>query len=114
MSFSQSASIRLKFCVPMIPAASKSVSIENTVIRRSKASLTSPRELLPLYWQQLVEQGVPLKVARVIAEAIANYDSTSRAPTSQQQRLIYRYCRFVCRAKLWRARLLLMSTSSNC
>lgn len=91
----------------------KSDVIKNTVIKRSRASLPNPQELLPLYWQRLVEQGVPIKVARVIAEAIAHYDSTSRAPTSQQQQLIYHYCRFICRAQLWRSRLLLMSTSSK-
>lgn len=86
-------------------------TISKTVFRRSKSKLTNPRDLLPLYWQQLVEQGVPLKAARIIAEAIANYDSTSRPPTPLQQQLIRHYCRFVCRAQLWRSRLLLMSTN---
>lgn len=73
----------------------------------------TPRDLLPLYWQRLVEQGVPVKAARLIAEAIANFDVTSRAPTPLQQRLIHHYCFCICRAKLWRSRLLLMQIGGS-
>lgn len=65
------------------------------------------RRTLPIYWRKLVEVGVPVDVANVIAKAIAQYDAVRQMPTSEQQHLINSYCRFICRADLWRSQLLI-------
>jgi hypothetical protein len=67
-------------------------------------------EIKPVYWRRLIEVGVPVEAANVIAWAIAQYDVARKSPTAQQQALITYYCRFVCRAELWRRQLLLTST----
>ncbi|NJN86667.1 MAG: hypothetical protein HC881_10570 [Leptolyngbyaceae cyanobacterium SL_7_1] len=67
------------------------------------------REVTPVYWRKLIEVGVPIDAARIIAWAIARYDLGKRLPTAYQQGLIQRYCRFVCRAELWRVNLLAAS-----
>jgi hypothetical protein len=67
------------------------------------------REVTPVYWRKLIEVGVPIDAARVIAWAIARYDLGKRLPTTYQRGLIQRYCRFVCRAELWRINLLAVS-----
>ncbi len=65
------------------------------------------RKMRPVYWRRLVEVGVPIHIADVIADAIAQYDARRRYPTRVQQSLIKEYCRFICRAELWRSQLLL-------
>lgn len=65
------------------------------------------RRTLPIYWRKLVEVGVPVDVANVIAKAIAQYDAVRQMPTSNQQHLINEYCRYICRADLWRSQLLI-------
>lgn len=64
------------------------------------------RQTRPVYWRKLVEAGVPIHAADVIAKAIAQYDAVRQAPSSDQQTLINEYCRFICRANLWRSQLL--------
>lgn len=64
------------------------------------------RKIRPVYWRRLVEVGVPVQVADVIAKAIAQYDASRQQPNPVQQHLIREYCRFVCRAELWRSQLL--------
>ena len=68
------------------------------------------RKMRPVYWRKLVEAGVPPHAADVISKAIARYDAIRQVPSSQQQYLINEYCRFICRADLWRSQLLL----ANC
>ena len=65
------------------------------------------RKTLPVYWRRLVEVGVPVHAADVIAKAIAQYDATRQVPNADQQDLIHHYCRFICRAELWRSQLLM-------
>ncbi|NER00043.1 MAG: hypothetical protein F6K30_25645 [Cyanothece sp. SIO2G6] len=69
------------------------------------------REMRPVYWRRLVEVGVPVQVADVLAKAIAQYDASRRLPNTVQQHLISEYCRFVCRAELWRSQLLIGQVS---
>lgn len=64
------------------------------------------RQTRPVYWRKLVEAGVPIHAADAIAKAIAQYDAVRQAPSSDQQTLINEYCRFICRANLWRSQLL--------
>lgn len=64
------------------------------------------RKMLPVYWRRLVEVGVPTHIADVIAKAIAQYDASRKRPNAVQQHLIREYCRFICRAELWRSQLL--------
>lgn len=71
--------------------------------------MPSVREVTPVYWRQLIEVGVPIDVAQIIAWAIARYDIGRRLPEPQQLALIQHYCRYLCRANLWRSRLLLAS-----
>lgn len=65
------------------------------------------REIVPIYWRKLIEVGVPINVAKSIAWAIVRYDVVHKVPTPMQQALISQYCRFICRAQLWRSDLLL-------
>jgi hypothetical protein len=65
------------------------------------------REIVPIYWRRLIEVGVPINAAKVIAWAIARYDVVHKVPEPGQQVLISQYCRFICRAQLWRSDLLL-------
>ncbi|NEP62816.1 MAG: hypothetical protein F6K31_38855 [Symploca sp. SIO2G7] len=58
------------------------------------------------YWQQLIQIGIPKQDARTIAVAIAKYDVMQCRPRDLQKQLICHYSAFVCRAKLWRAGLL--------
>ncbi|MEM9214669.1 MAG: hypothetical protein AAGD25_10015 [Cyanobacteria bacterium P01_F01_bin.150] len=69
------------------------------------------RRTRPVYWRQLVEVGVPIDVADVIAKAIAQYDAVRQTPNSYQQHLISEYCRYICRANLWRSQLLSFQAS---
>ena len=59
------------------------------------------------YWQRLMQIGIPRQDARTIAVAIARYDVMQSHPRDGQRQLISHYSAFVCRAKLWRAGLLL-------
>ncbi|MBW4652091.1 MAG: hypothetical protein KME20_03400 [Kaiparowitsia implicata GSE-PSE-MK54-09C] len=67
------------------------------------------REVTPTYWRQLIEVGVPIDAANLIAWAIARYDAARRLPNPQQKSLIAHYCPLICRAGLWRSQLLLTS-----
>lgn len=69
------------------------------------------RRIRPIYWRKLVEAGVPVHAADIIATAIAQYDAVRKVPSSHQQHLISEYCRFICRADLWRSQLLIPSLS---
>jgi hypothetical protein len=60
-----------------------------------------------LYWRCLMQQGVPYQDARHIAIAIAKYDVNKKCPNPQQTALIMQYSPLICRAKLWRSKLLL-------
>lgn len=63
------------------------------------------RELQPIYWRRLIEANVPLHEAGTIAEIIANFDVLKRSPSLAQRQLLQQYCRYICRAELWRSRL---------
>ncbi|NJL38288.1 MAG: hypothetical protein HC899_17245 [Leptolyngbyaceae cyanobacterium SM1_4_3] len=65
------------------------------------------REIVPVYWRKLIELGVPINEAHDIAEAIARYDAAQKRPNREQKELIKRYCATICRAELWRSKLLL-------
>jgi len=65
------------------------------------------REIVPVYWRKLIELGVPINEAHDIAEAIAHYDAAKKRPSQEQKELIKRYCPTICRAELWRSKLLL-------
>jgi hypothetical protein len=67
----------------------------------------SIREVVPGYWRRLIEVGVPIDIAKVIAIAIARYDIARKSPSAAQKALISEYSRFVCRAGLWKSQLLL-------
>lgn len=69
------------------------------------------RQTQPVYWRKLVEVGVPLHAADIISKAIAQYDAVRQVPSSQQKHLINEYCRFICRADLWRSQLLMSHAS---
>jgi hypothetical protein len=64
------------------------------------------RELMPTYWRRLIEVGVSLEDARTLAEVIARYDVLKKLPNAEQRRHLNQYCRYVCRAELWRYELL--------
>jgi hypothetical protein len=79
----------------------------------SAASRKSVREVTPIYWRTLIEVGVPIEAARLIAWAIARHDLGRREPDSMQKRLISQYSRFICRAGLWRSNLLAEHTMES-
>lgn len=64
------------------------------------------REITPTYWRKLIEAGVPIDAANIIAWAIARYDTAKRLPQTNQRDLINQYCPSICRAGLWRSQLL--------
>jgi hypothetical protein len=64
------------------------------------------RELVPVYWRKLIEVGVPIDAAKAIAWAIVRFDAAQILPSHEQQQLLTQYCRFICRAGLWRSGLL--------
>ncbi|MEO1145828.1 MAG: hypothetical protein AAFY26_09545 [Cyanobacteria bacterium J06638_22] len=74
---------------------------------RLKAIRNRTREMIPTYWRQLIEVGVPLETARIIAWVIARYDAAHRLPSRAQADLLSQYCPLICRAGLWRSSLLL-------
>ncbi len=65
------------------------------------------QQILPVYWRKLIELGVPMEDARKVAKAIAKYDIAKTSPDPLQRSLIQKYCPIVCRAELWRLKLLL-------
>lgn len=77
----------------------------------SKAPRNRTREMTPTYWRQLIEAGVPLETARIIAWIIARYDAAKRLPNASQVTLLSQYCPMICRAGLWRSGLLLDALS---
>jgi len=76
-------------------------------VTQPKAPRNRTREMTPTYWRQLIEAGVPLETARVIAWIIARYDAAKRLPNAAQAALLFQYCPMICRAGLWRSSLLL-------
>jgi hypothetical protein len=87
---------------PLSRAAHPSQLLQSKI--RGKA--IGAREVVPIYWRRLIEIGVPIDAAQTIAWAIVRYDAAQIAPTLQQQQLLRQYCRFICRAGLWRSQLL--------
>jgi hypothetical protein len=87
---------------PSLPAVAGQKSV-------AKAKSLRVRELMPIYWRKLIELGVPINEAKTVAWIIARYDVAKRLPNSRQRQIIHYYCRFVCRAELWRVQLLLDS-----
>ena len=63
-----------------------------------------------IYWQKLIQVGVPRGEARSIAAAIAKYDAANRLPNSEQKQLIAKYSPLICRAHLWRTDMLLLAS----
>ena len=63
-----------------------------------------------LYWQKLIQVGVPQLEARRIAAAIAKYDAANRIPNPDQKQLIVKYSPLICRAHLWRSDILLLAS----
>ncbi|TVQ19753.1 MAG: hypothetical protein EA367_10540 [Leptolyngbya sp. DLM2.Bin15] len=63
---------------------------------------------MPVYWRRLIEVGVPLQNAKDIAEIIAAYDVLRQAPLPSQISLLKQHCRYICRAELWRPKLLIV------
>lgn len=76
----------------------------NSVSVEPKRNAT--REITPTYWRKLIEAGVPIDAANIIAWAIARYDTAKRLPQTEQRSLINHYCPSICRAGLWRSQLL--------
>lgn len=74
--------------------------------KKSRAMTKPTREIFPVYWRKLIEVGVPIEAAKVIAWTIASYDRAQKTPPRHRQIIISHYCRFICRAELWRAGLL--------
>lgn len=76
------------------------------VLAPSMALADDFRTLGITYWQKLVREGVPRDEARVLACAIAKFELLDKVPTPDQQQLILRFSRFLCRAQLWHIGLL--------
>lgn len=76
-----------------------------TKATKGQNAQSSVRTGFPIYWRKLIEVGVPINEAQIIGWAIARYDIGRQLPSPAQQELIQEYCRFVCRAGLWRGRL---------
>jgi hypothetical protein len=66
----------------------------------------SARAVVPIYWRKLIEVGVPIDIANLLAWTIVRYEVAQIVPTPQQQQLLRQYCRFICRAELWQSNLL--------
>lgn len=81
------------------------------VMKQSKLAnrLAQVQALIPTYWRKLIELGVPINDAKLIAEAIAEYDVLNKYPDATQRTLMRQYCRFLCRAELWRSQLFIDS-----
>ena len=61
------------------------------------------------HWQRLMRVGVPQDHAKEIAIAVVRYSQLDRRPSSEEKRLIGRYCQHLCAVGLWRLELLLGS-----
>ncbi len=59
-----------------------------------------------LYCYKLMHEQVPAVEARSIAVALARYDAYQQSPSPAQQTLIMKFSAAICRAKLWRPRML--------
>ncbi|NET10276.1 MAG: hypothetical protein F6K16_37370 [Symploca sp. SIO2B6] len=109
-----------KFTTPLAAASTLS-QVETPVpsplkVRRRKTikqvwKRNRVRKTLPVYWRRLVEVGVPVQAADILAKAIAQYDAVRQVPNTKEQQLIHEYCRFICRAELWRSQLLSTQTA---
>jgi hypothetical protein len=74
----------------------------------ASGSLAQPiLQLRNIYWRKLLQVGIPSSEAKLIAEAIANFDTRQQIPTGQQKQLIGHYCTFIAQARLWRLELLI-------
>lgn len=84
--------------------------VQYTVTKRVKGQQRSlkMRQLMPVYWRRLIEVGVPLQNAQQIAEIIAAYDVLRQVPSPYQLALLKQHCRYICRAELWRPKLLMV------
>lgn len=89
--------------LPSVNQAKQPIAVNKKLKFRRKMI----REVAPVYWRRLIEVGVPIDIARVIAWAIARYDAATKLPEPAEKALISRYCRYICRADLWSAGLLL-------
>ena len=91
------------------------MSYSSTLIEPNLAVTQQPpksdelRTRVTQYCCQLIRMGIPKSDAWEVAVAIAKYDDRNRIPKPDQQQLIRQYCSSICRAKLWRADLLLES-----
>lgn len=74
---------------------------------RAIAETLIAKRLMSLYWRKLTLAGVAPDPARRIARIIARYDVIEVLPTVQQQVLLSQNCPAICRAGLWRVKLLL-------
>ncbi|MBD2092205.1 hypothetical protein H6F67_20350 [Microcoleus sp. FACHB-1515] len=76
------------------------------LVTQKQRTQRSARQKMPVYWRQLIEVGVPIDTAKLLAWAIVRYEVAKIIPTPQQQQLLRHYSRFICRAGLWRSNLL--------
>jgi hypothetical protein len=76
---------------------------------RAIAETLIAKRLMSIYWRKLTLAGVARDPARRIARIIARYDVIEVLPTVQQQVLLSQNCAAICRAGLWRVKLLLSS-----
>lgn len=85
------------------------------VLKQSKQAtrLAKVQALIPAYWRKLIELGVPIDDAKPMAEAIAEYDVLGKIPDEFQQNLMRQYCRFLCRAELWRSQLFISTSTGS-
>lgn len=59
------------------------------------------------YWHRLMRVGVPQQDAKELAIAVVRYSHLDCRLSSEEKRLIGRYCRHLCAVGLWRLELLL-------
>ena len=76
------------------------------LVTQKRRNQKSARQKMPVYWRKLIEAGVPIDEAKLLAWAIVRFEVAQISPTPDQQQLLRQYCRFVCRAGLWRSNLL--------
>jgi hypothetical protein len=97
-------------CLPTTPATTlnqlrrlHSALLNKRGVRKQPMSA---REVMPIYWRRLIELGIPINEAKIIAWAIVRYDAAGVLPNLPQQQLLRHYSRFICRAGLWRSAML--------
>ncbi|MEA5465874.1 hypothetical protein [Leptothoe sp. PORK10 BA2] len=61
------------------------------------------------HWQQLMRVGVPQQEAKELAIAVVRYSYLASRPSSEEKRLIGRYCQHLGAVGLWQLDLLLGS-----